>query len=137
LDQSESWIQNPGQATPKILVVEDDRISQQFIQLALEQKHFDLRFASNGLEAISITDQFAPDLVVTDFLMPEMDGGRLVNQLRKSGISCPVLMITAVEMDVNSWLQAPDGVTVQLHKPVSAGELRKSIDHLLGLPKVD
>jgi CheY-like chemotaxis protein/cellulose synthase/poly-beta-1,6-N-acetylglucosamine synthase-like glycosyltransferase len=80
-----------------ILVVEDDPIVQKIISLALNRAGFLSTVASNGLEALSIVKEAAPDLIISDVMMPEMDGFALLKVLRADPNTSfiPVIMLTS------------------------------------------
>lgn len=59
---------------PKILIVEDDKFLRQAYQNILTKEDFDVKLAINGKEGVDIALAWAPDLVLLDLLMPEMDG---------------------------------------------------------------
>lgn len=77
----------------RILVVDDDGAVQSAVGRILERAGHDVDFAVNGREAMKAIRSDPPDLVVTDVLMPEMDGIELITTLRSE---CPGLPIVAV-----------------------------------------
>lgn len=81
----------------KILLVEDEPDLQVIIRMALEDAHYTVAVASNGLEAISILDRESFDLLLIDLLMPKMDGLELCQHLRQHPVwqYIPVLLLTA------------------------------------------
>lgn len=79
----------------KILLVEDDVPLARLYTIVLEKEEFKVYRSSNGLEAWDILEKEHIDLVITDILMPEMDGFEFLRLLRKSSPLMPVLMITA------------------------------------------
>jgi CheY-like chemotaxis protein len=79
-----------------ILVVDDSEIDRRLAGKLLERGgRFHVEFASNGLEALEHLDERTPLAVVTDLLMPEMDGLELVEEMRRRFASIPVILITA------------------------------------------
>ena len=66
-----------------ILVVEDDEISAKIAIQMLVAKGHNVIHAVNGIEALKIVDRQSIDLVITDIIMPEMDGYELIQKLRK------------------------------------------------------
>lgn len=81
----------------KILLVEDELDLQVITRMALEDAHYTVAVASNGLEAISILDRESFDLLLIDLLMPKMDGLELCQYLRQHPVwqHIPVLLLTA------------------------------------------
>ena len=86
-----------------ILVVDDSRVDQTLVEGILSNHHdLDLRFAGHGVEAMQSIQQQAPDLVVTDLMMPEMDGLQLVRRIRQDRPEIPVIVMTAMGSATNA-----------------------------------
>ncbi|MBO9314701.1 MAG: response regulator [Chloroflexus sp.] len=82
----------------KILFVEDDPDIQMVAQLALEAVGgYTVQMCSSGKEALAVAEQFAPDLILLDVMMPGMDGPTTLMELRKkpSLTQTPVVFMTA------------------------------------------
>ena len=79
----------------KILIIEDDTSLSQLYSIVLKNAGFETWQAANGEEAWDILDRVSIDLVITDIMMPVMDGYEFVKLLRKENPVMPVLMITA------------------------------------------
>lgn len=80
-----------------ILVVEDDTALNKMICVKLKQENYHIWSASNGLEALDIMEQQHIDLLISDIMMPELDGYELTKSLRDSFYNMPILLITARE----------------------------------------
>lgn len=78
-----------------ILVSEDNYSMRKFLEAALRENGFNPIMAVNGEEALELLDQHHIDLLVTDIMMPGLDGYNLTEQLRDAGYTLPILMITA------------------------------------------
>src|SRR5712691_2587212 len=85
----------------KILVVDDEREVRLVIQEFLTGKGYEVRVASNGLEALAGLETFMPDVVLLDMAMPEMDGLEALKRISASYPSLPVLMVT-VNADIET-----------------------------------
>ena len=79
----------------KILIAEDDTELQQLFQKVLLKQGYEVLCASNGQEALQKMEQEYIDLIMTDIMMPVMDGYELVKEIRETGNKIPILMITA------------------------------------------
>ena len=79
----------------KILIAEDDHELRQLFEHVLEKHGYAVHGVSNGQEALQMLDKTYYDLIISDIMMPVMDGYELVQSLRQAGHSIPVLMITA------------------------------------------
>ncbi|MBQ8814123.1 MAG: response regulator transcription factor [Lachnospiraceae bacterium] len=79
----------------KILIAEDDKELRMMYQRVLVKNGYAVRGVGNGKEALEVMDQEYIDLIISDIMMPVMDGYEFVRTLRESGNTTPVLMITA------------------------------------------
>jgi len=80
----------------KILVVDDLAVDRQFVgKLLAKDERFQVEFAADGAEALRRMEADPPDLVVTDLMMPEVDGLQLVEQARSRYPRVPVILITS------------------------------------------
>lgn len=79
----------------RILVVEDDPQLQLLYRSVLERAGFSVITALNGEDALKKLEATHIELIITDVMMPEMDGYDLVGSLRNARFDMPVLMITA------------------------------------------
>lgn len=80
-----------------ILLVDDDCIFRQIIFLILQKNNYIVHEAVNGKDAFSIYKSHAPDLVLTDVNMPEMDGVELTAKIRESNQHIPIIVMSADE----------------------------------------
>lgn len=80
---------------PKVLVVDDSALDRRLASSILEQMPADVRAAANGLEAMEMIAEEAPDVVVTDIQMPKLDGFGLVERVRNEYPMLPVILMTA------------------------------------------
>jgi type IV pilus assembly protein PilB len=117
----------------KILIVDDNRVILKILKNILESQNYLTVSASNGLEALKIAHQEKPDLIVTDYLMPEMDGMMLITKL-KSQMSTrfiPIIMLTSKD-EVDAEVAVINaGADDYLTKPVNPKRLIVRINRLL------
>ena len=78
-----------------VLVVEDDKNLKKLMITYLKKNNYTTFEASNGVQALDIIDKQYIDLVISDIMMPEMDGYELLNELRTSNYEIPIMLITA------------------------------------------
>ena len=78
-----------------ILVVEDDQALNKLICRVLNKNGYETSAAFDGEQALEMLDQTYIDLIVTDLMMPRMDGYDLTKTLRDSGYQLPILVVTA------------------------------------------
>jgi CheY-like chemotaxis protein len=67
----------------RVLLVEDERLTANLLKARLEMEGLVVRVAQNGLEALDLLAQEPADLVITDLMMPAMNGFRLIQELRQ------------------------------------------------------
>lgn len=119
----------------KILIVDDLPANRDFLVSLLEYSGFDLFEAANGAEALGIARREHPDLIITDVLMPAMDGFEFVRQLRADAKieKTPVIFYTAQyhgPQDVK--LAQACGVTSVLTKPCEPESILQTVNAALG-----
>lgn len=107
----------------KVLIVEDDKELRELFGKVLMKQGYDIRETSNGKEALEAVHQDFYDLVISDIMMPVMDGYEFVSILRKEGNQIPVLMITAKDAfdDMRRGFQS--GTDDYMVKPVNVNEM--------------
>ena len=116
----------------RILVVDDDEAIREIVCSTLGLAHFQTRPAGNGVEALSILesgDEF--DLVLSDLMMPEMDGTALLEHAKERYPDMPIVMVTAVH-DIQVALQAiRNGAYDYLLKPFEREQLLHTVRRAL------
>ena len=115
----------------KILIVEDDLELRQLFARVLEKNGYQVETAEDGAEALKILGRGYVDLIISDIMMPVMDGNALVRALRDDGVKTPVLMITAkstLDDMREGFLSGTDDYMV---KPVNVNEMVLRVGALL------
>ncbi|KWX77695.1 heme transporter CcmC [Paenibacillus riograndensis] len=115
---------------PKVLVVDDDANIRELVRLYLEDEGIEVVQKGNGAEALEYAENYPPDLVVLDIMMPGMDGWALCARLRELG-DMPVLMITAKGEPADRIKGFKLGTDDYLVKPFDAMELALRVKALL------
>lgn len=105
----------------KILLVEDDIILVEMYQAKFELEGHEIRIATNGEECLHIVDEFVPELILLDILMPKLNGFHVLKEIKKRPKlrQIPVILLTNLgetEVDLNKELAAALGVTDYLIK---------------------
>ncbi len=107
---------------PHILVVDDEPQITRVLRTSLSAQGYEIRVANDGDTALEIVKDFAPDLVITDLAMPNMNGIELCRNLRK--ISQVPIVVLSVRGEERSKIEALDsGADDYITKPFSTGEL--------------
>ena len=112
-----------------VLVVEDNEMNMQLVEYLLEEGGFDILKASSGEEALQLTQDQTPDLVLMDIHLPGMDGLSVVRQMKEDSRTktIPILALTAHAMrgDRDRFLQA--GCDGYISKPIDVKTFVPSI----------
>lgn len=110
---------------PRVLVVDDEVNIVRLIQVNLERQGYQVETANNGLQALEKIRASRPDLLVSDVMMPEMDGFELLSTVRRDPVlnDLPVIMLTAKAQDANVMEGYTRGADMYLTKPFNPAEL--------------
>lgn len=115
----------------RILAVDDQLYFRVFLEDLLEQEGFEVVTAGSGAEALGLMEESLPDLVLTDLVMPEMDGRELVRQVKERWPDQDIVVVTSVG-DVKTAVEAMRlGATDYLLKPIDRTALLRSIEGIL------
>ncbi|MCC5926814.1 MAG: response regulator [Bacteroidetes bacterium] len=115
-----------------VLIVEDNAEVRTFIREQLEKEYTVLE-AANGVEGIDVSQSVIPDLIITDLMMPEMDGYQFSKKIRSNEKTShiPLIMLTA-KAGMDSKIEGLEtGVDAYLTKPYHIRELRTSVRNLI------
>lgn len=115
----------------KILIAEDDRELRQLFSHVLVKNGYTVKGVSNGREALEALDNDYFDLIISDIMMPVMDGYELVRLLREAGSHTPVMMITAKDAFDDMRLGFLSGTDDYMVKPVNVNEMVLRVGALL------
>lgn len=115
----------------KILIAEDDLELQQLFTHVLMRNGYSVTGVSNGQEGLDAMDRSYYDLIISDVMMPVMDGFQMVRRLRSSGNSTPVLMITAKDTFDDMRMGFQSGTDDYMVKPVNVNEMVLRVGALL------
>lgn len=122
-----------------ILVVDDDVVSRSLVERYLKKANFEVTSAGNGREALSLLDREFFPIVLTDWMMPEMDGPELCSMIRnrKTEGYVFIILITARDSknDIVSGLEA--GADDYLTKPIHSAELLARINTGIRILKLE
>jgi two-component system OmpR family response regulator len=85
----------PDGTPVRVLVVDDEQMLTDLLSMALRMEGWEVRAAGSGMEALQAVRDFAPDALVLDVMMPDLDGMGVLQRLRQGGNDVPVLFLTA------------------------------------------
>lgn len=122
-----------GNVTPNelvLLIVEDDEEMRSLLCDELWAEGYQVRQAKNGDEALTVTSEAAPKLIITDLRMPS-GGVSYINRLRALAPDCPIIVITAFGDKATKTEVLGAGATRYFSKPVRISELKVTIKELI------
>jgi two-component system cell cycle response regulator len=119
----------------KILVVDDDPMNVKLVGAILSRDGYDCLNAYGGAEALALARQQAPDLIMLDIMMPEIDGYQVTRELKRDSATAdiPVIVITALNGTEDKVRALDCGADEFLTKPVNAAELLARAKSMLRL----
>lgn len=120
----------------KILIAEDDRELRQLFSHVLIKNGYTVKGVSNGNEALSAVCNDYYDLIISDIMMPVMDGYELVRKLREDGDYTPVMMITAKDAFDDMRMGFLSGTDDFMVKPINVNEMVLRVSALLRRAKM-
>jgi DNA-binding response OmpR family regulator len=122
---------------PRILLIEDDTTLRRALRLGLERAGHEIVEAGNGREGIAAFRRTPADVVVTDLIMPEVEGVETIRRLREMGATVPILAISGGGRgSPRDYLHIAQhlGANQVLEKPFEIDALRTAIATLLAAP---
>ena len=124
-------------AKPQVLLVEDNSEVARYMREILSEK-YRVMYAPNGKEALAKALEYVPDIIVTDLMMPEMDGFKLCSYVRKSELlkHLPILVVTARNENADRIKSYEAGADAFITKPFNSDELMLRVEKLLELRRM-
>lgn len=116
----------------KILLIDDTHVLARSLADLLSMEGYDVLIAASAIKALAVVPQFQPDLIITDLIMPEMDGLEFTRHFKSlnSSQSIPVIILTADTNEKNRSNAAQAGADLLLYKPFNYDAL---ITHIANL----
>ena len=116
-----------------VLVVDDEAHIRRLIEFTLKKGGYRMLVATNGKEAIEMAVEAAPNLIIMDVLMPEMDGMEALEQLKNDErtASIPVILLTGIGQSTTRQEVEEKGTTTYLAKPFSPNKLLREVERMI------
>lgn len=115
----------------KILIVDDDLHIRRLYKEELEDEGYEILIAETGAEALDLFEKENPDLVTLDILMPDVDGIKLLRQMKEKKPQVPIIMSTAYDYRDDFAVWASEAYIV---KSAELTDLKEAIKKLLSKP---
>ena len=107
---------------PRILIVDDDENIAELISLYLNKECFDTRIAGDGETALTMVEEYNPDLILLDLMLPGMDGYEVCQQIRRTH-ETPIIMLSAKGEVFDKVLGLKMGADDYIIKPFDSNEM--------------
>ncbi|NDJ33725.1 MAG: response regulator [Chloroflexi bacterium] len=120
--------------TIRVLCIEDDPAMIELVTLILKNRGYDVRGASSGQEGLDLINDFDPNLILLDLMMPDMSGWDVYTQIRANDGTreIPVIVVTAKAQNIDKVLGLRIAkVQDYIVKPFSPAELIESVEKVL------
>ncbi|MBD1844618.1 response regulator [Cyanobacteria bacterium FACHB-63] len=114
-----------------VLVVDDSEIVREMVSTELRLCGFDVVVANNGLDAILAIQNYPPDLVITDVVMPQMNGYELCRWIKTYYQNIPVIFCSAKGEEFDRYWGIKQGADAYMVKPCPRSEMLDAINRLL------
>ncbi|PFG21158.1 two-component system OmpR family response regulator [Serinibacter salmoneus] len=115
----------------RVLVVDDEQVLTDLFSMALRVEGWEVRTAGSGAEGIRLAQEFDPDAILLDVMMPDLDGMGVLRRLRQSGNEVPVLFLTAKDSVADRVAGLTAGGDDYVTKPFSLEEVVARLRGLL------
>lgn len=117
--------------TKKILVVEDEKHLAEGLKLNLSMSGYDVALAYDGRAALEVWKEIDPDLIILDLMLPELDGFKVLEEIRLHNDRLPILILSAKDTVEDKIRCLKKGVDDYMSKPFDLDEFLLRIDRIL------
>jgi two-component system chemotaxis response regulator CheY len=122
----------PGAKKLRVLAMDDDPLTLRLLSLTLKNVGgFDATIVESATVALELLGRESFDIVISDAMMPEMNGRELCERARALGITAPVVILSAASPDELGWSSTLNGATAWLRKPFKPSELVQEIQKIV------
>jgi len=121
----------------KVLIVDDEAPIRRVLEFKLKNSGYQVLIAQNGRQGLELIKTEQPDAVVTDIMMPEMDGQQLCelsNALKRQRPFLTIVVTCRIAQDEQQWISQMQD-TLFMEKPFSPARLVECIDQYLGIKR--
>ncbi|PLX68749.1 MAG: hypothetical protein C0603_06255 [Denitrovibrio sp.] len=111
-----------------LLYVEDEKFTRMLVKKLLEKEGINVHEAANGILGLKKYYDVAPEIIITDLAMPEMDGFEMVSKIREKNKNVPIIITTAYREEAERICSM---VTACIFKPIIKDDLVNAIKEIL------
>lgn len=119
----------------RILVVDDEREFADLLRYRLQGESYEVACAASGTEALEAACKLAPDAILLDLLLPDLDGVSVCEILRRQPVTrnTPIILISALTSDPTRIAAETAGASAYFGKPLDFSALKRALESLLAL----
>ena len=123
-------------ALPAVLIVDDDPHIRDMLGLVLEESGHEVREAADGVQALEALERGAPDCMILDLMMPELDGHGLLRAMRERDLAANTrVLVLTCKVHAGEFIEAWQlGADEYVTKPVDPFQLVERLDVLMSIP---
>jgi CheY-like chemotaxis protein len=114
----------------KVLIADDDRLVRSMLEDLLAELGHAVVAAENGEQAVALSLEHAPDVLILDFLMPRLSGVDALQALRARGVDTPAVLLTAISDGSLRGVDGLDAAALVLPKPVTRRGLARALERV-------
>jgi len=114
----------------RILIAEDQKETRDALIALAKKRGYDVEAVTNGVDLLNVATGKKFDVVITDLLMPDLDGASATEIMKLQGTATPIIALTGVSPQDLTLVQ--DKFSKIFHKPINAVELFEHIESLIG-----
>ncbi|MFH7030127.1 MAG: PleD family two-component system response regulator [Heteroscytonema crispum UTEX LB 1556] len=118
-----------------VLIVDDAAFARRMIRKILQSDGYEILEAANGREGLEVVRTQAPDCVLTDILMPDIDGFQFLQALQEQGLNVPTIFITADIQEASRNRGLELGAVGFINKPPKEDEVRQKVREVFSMKK--
>jgi CheY-like chemotaxis protein len=121
----------------RVLIIDDSPSVLRLLQFVFESEHYDVVTAADGAEGLQKIGEQLPDVVITDSIMPVMDGFAFLQKLKEHPITShiPVIMLTSEDPDSSGQLTRQPKPDAFIRKSADFAPLLNKVSAALGIPR--
>jgi DNA-binding response OmpR family regulator len=123
--------QRPTRTRPVVLLADDSLTIRSMVSARLERAGYDIELAVNGDEALDLAVRLTPDLYILDVEMPGRSGLEVTEQLRRDGVTAPVVLLTGLDGEAATAAGLAAGANEYITKPFSPQDLHRLVASLV------
>lgn len=107
----------------RVLVVDDEALIRKTVRLACEQEGYAVQEAENGREAMASLEEFRPDIILLDLMLPDISGFDICRDIRQTGSKVPIIILSAKNEEIDVVVGLEIGADDYIMKPFRPREL--------------